>query len=143
MSINRTKIIVAMLAGLGVCMATSEAMGALEPVGSTLKLGTRYGGFMHDHKMIADRWLRRKVKIEFSGKQESAAGIQLLYFKRMGGNVCYRGNAKLGFHLANSRGYLHNNLKPFIGKANTALVGPLSISMKYFPPSLFKFKRCD
>ena len=80
--------------------------------------------------------------------QISAAAIQVVYFKRRGGNVCYaksgfNADPALYFHLGTSRGQEQNNLAHYIGARNAARVGQLTAaSFKRFHPSAFGIRAC-
>ena len=114
----------------------------------TVELWNRPGGFTHLHIIEADRWLASGTKLVIADWQVSAAAIQVLYFKRKGGNVCYAKSGfsstpALYFHLGRSRGVATDDLAHYIGHANAAKLGKLSsYSFKRFHPSVFGIRAC-
>ncbi len=123
--------------------------GTAAPVSAkTIELWHRPGGYTHQHILQANRWLASRTKVVIRDWQVSAAAIQVVYFKRKGGNVCFAKSAfnaqpSLHFHLSESRGKHYNPLTQYIGKANTAKIGKLSAyGFKKFHPSAFGIKAC-
>ncbi len=69
---------------LGVALVIS-----VQPVDAkAITVRERFGGYVHIHKLIADRWLGAKICVRVNGDQWSAAALQLRYFKAKGGCVC-------------------------------------------------------
>jgi hypothetical protein len=135
------------------CLAVAGSMllaGTAAPASAkTVELWHRPGGYTHQHILQANRWLASGTKLVIRDWQVSAAAIQVVYFKRKGGNVCFaksgfNGQPSLHFHLSESRGTHRNTLAQYIGKANTAKVGKLSAyNFKSFHPSAFGIKACS
>lgn len=115
---------------------------------ATIELWNRPGGFTQLHIAQADRWLASGTRLVIADWQVSAAAIQVLYFQRKGGNVCYAKSGLLAdpalyFHLGQSRGSSSNELGNYIGRANAAKVGKLSsYSFKRIHPKAFGIRAC-
>ena len=122
--------------------------GIVQAGAATVELWNRPGGFTYLHIVEADRWLASGTRLVIADWQVSAAAIQVLYFKRKGGNICYAksrfsADPALYFHLGQSRGAANHDLAHYIGGANAAKIGKLSsYSFKRFHPSVFGIRAC-
>ena len=131
---------IAALAGLVMVTGTASA--------ETIDLWYRPGGHTHIHIAQADRWLSSGTQLVIRDWQVSAAAIQVVYFKRHGGKVCYakpgfNADPALYFHLAESGGAYFNSLPKYIGAKYANKVGELSAhKMKRFHPSAFGIPAC-
>jgi hypothetical protein len=102
----------------------------------TLVLGYRPGGFVMAHIREADRWLRQGIQIEVTDWQMSSAAMQIVYFFRMGGAVCYRDSsplmrAYLQFHQPQANGLPVEDYRPvfihYMGEQTTELIGSVVV----------------
>lgn len=57
---------------------------------TTITLGTRHGGYLHQHIMQAKAWKANGGSIVITGSQYSAAAVQVAYAKRIGVPVAYK-----------------------------------------------------
>lgn len=114
----------------------------------TLELWHRPGGYTHLHIAEANRWLAKGTRLVIRDWQVSAAAIQIVYFKRKGGRVCYakagfNAEPALYFHLGTSQGTPHNTLASYLGAANAEKVGKLSgHGFRRMHPSAFGIRSC-
>ena len=140
-----------LLAGAAALMASvlAHPMGSIAPAeAATVELWHRPGGYTHAHIAQAKHWLATGTTLVIRDWQVSAAAIQVLYFKRRGGKVCYarsgfNADPALYFHLAESRGRERNSLATFVGAGNAAKIGKLSAHrMKRLHPSAFGIPAC-
>ena len=122
--------------------------GPAHAAASTLELWYREGGYTHAHIAQARRWLASRTTLVIRDWQVSAAAIQVVYYKRMGGRVCYgrsgfNADPALYFHVPQSRGVPSNSLASHIGASNAAKLGRLSGNrMKRVHPSVFGIPAC-
>lgn len=136
------------LAGISAALWLALTALGCPAAAETIELWNRQGGYTHLHMKQADQWLAHGTKLVIRDWQVSAAAIQVLYFKRRGGQVCYgksgfNGDPALFFHTAESRGKPRNELAHYIGAGNAAKVGGLSPNrLKRFHPSAFGIKAC-
>lgn len=137
-----------LLRGLVLAGAIAFTGSAVPVSAKTIELWHRPGGYTHQHILQANRWLKSGTKLVIRDWQVSAAAIQVVYFKRKGGNVCFGKTAfnatpSLRFHLSESRGKHMNTLTQYIGAANTAKIGKLSAyDFKSLHPSSFGIRAC-
>lgn len=137
-----------LLTGLVFAGAIAVTGSAVPASAKTIELWHRPGGYTHQHILQANRWLKSGTKLVIRDWQVSAAAIQIVYFKRKGGNVCFGKTAfnsspSLRFHLSESRGTHVNTLSQYIGAANTAKIGRLTAyDFKSFHPSAFGIRAC-
>ncbi len=94
-------------------------MPVLPASARTVELWNRPGGYTFQHIAQANRWLASGTRLVIRDWQVSAAAIQVVYFKRRGGNVCYaksgfNSDPALYFHMSESRGSYRNNLAQYI-----------------------------
>ena len=80
------------------------ALLAAPAAAETITLGDRPGGYAHQHMQIAERWLKKRVRVVIAGDQQSAAAIQVVYFAGRGGRICAMPGVELYFHAGRSRG---------------------------------------
>ena len=117
---------------LVVAMAWAAAPARAE----IIVLGYRPGGMVMEHMREADRWLQDGANIEVTDWQMSAAAMELVYFHRRGGTICYRDSsplerAYLQFHQPQSNGVAVKDYRAvfvlFMGEEITALIGPVVV----------------
>jgi hypothetical protein len=117
-------------------------------VAETIELWNRPGGYTHVHIKQADAWLARGTMLVIRDWQVSAAAIQVLYFKRRGGQVCYaksdfNAEPALFFHTPTSRGKAQDSLAHYVGAGNAGEIGNRSqYRFKRFHPSAFGIRAC-
>ena len=107
----------------------------------TLILGYRPGGLVMEHMREADQWLLQGMNIEVTDWQMSAAAMEIVYFHRRGGTICYRDSSPLAraylqFHQPQANGVAVKNYRAgfvhFMGEEITALIGPVVVK-EYTP----------
>lgn len=130
------------------CVAAMFIAATLSAQGAGLDLWYRRGGYTFVHIVQARHWLASRRHLVIRDTQVSAAAVQVLYYQRMGGTVCFfpkRLNVapSLKFHLSASRGVYRNDIANYIGAENAAKIGKLSAgSFKSFHPTVFGIKAC-
>ena len=102
----------------------------------TTVLGYRPGGLVMEHIREADRWLHQGIRIEVTDWQMSSAAMQIVYFFRRGGEVCYRDSsaltrAYLQFHQPQANGIPVIDYRPvfihYMGEQTTDMIGPVVV----------------
>jgi hypothetical protein len=121
--------ILAMFAFLGWAISLAQAQ--------TIILTYRPGGMVMSHVREADRWLHQGVHIEVTDWQMSSAAMQIVYFYRRGGTICYRDSSELEraylqFHQPQANGVAVENYRGvfvhFMGEEITAMIGPVVVN---------------
>jgi hypothetical protein len=118
-----------------------------------LILGYRPGGNIESHRIEARIWKKRGTEVQISDWQMSAAGLQMIYLKRIGGNICYRKsglNARPAIYLHQPTGRSGKQIANYkadmtrdLGARNTAIIGDLpKYGYKKFHPSAFGISAC-
>jgi beta-glucosidase/6-phospho-beta-glucosidase/beta-galactosidase len=112
------------------CWAVASAQA------QTIVLSYRAGGMMMEHIHQADQWLHQGVRIEVTDWQMSSAAMQIVYFYRHGGAICYRDSSEwtrayLQFHQPQANGVAVDDYRGvfvhFMGEEITAMIGPVVV----------------
>lgn len=99
---------------------------------TTITLGTRHGGYLHQHIMQAKAWKANGGSVVITGSQYSAAAVQVAYAKRIGVPVVYKKRwglftPYLYFHAARVDGApvaeSYERLVEYLGVSMAAVIG--------------------
>ena len=56
------------------------------------------GGNLEDNLKQAEGWLKDKLDVHITGHQTSSSAFRVIYYKHLGGNICYQPGVKLYLH---------------------------------------------
>lgn len=111
--------------------------------GQTIDLWNRPGGYTAVFVDEARVWMKQGKRLVIHDWQQSAAAIQVVWYKQHGGSVCtgkagFNADPALYFHLSSTGGHPAEYLGPAVGRK----IGPLTTSLKRFSPAEFDIGPC-
>ena len=129
---------------IGLALAALLVTSVVANAHFTIKIGSRPGGNVASHLMIARQWHTLGIGVRLTGSQYSAAAMQVILFKKLGGDVCARKGIRLYLHQPTLFGHRIPDYRRFLKQMMGGIdLGPLPLrTWKIVDPKKYGIRTC-